>query len=161
MNTQEKINKVMSWIVEKDEDKRTLIAEEIKDILRASQPPQEELATRKPEFIEEILLEFGVPCILFGYDYLVYAITIASEDDVYIRKITKKLYPAVAEKFGTTASRAERGIRHAIEAGWDRCEMEVVLKYFKNSVRADRGKPTNSEFISRIAKLVRRECGNG
>lgn len=161
MNTQEKINKVMSWIVEKDEDKRSLIADEIKEILRISQPPQKELTAKKSEFIEEILLEFGVPCSLFGYDYLVYAITIASEDEVYIRKITKKLYPAVAEKFGTTTSRAERGIRHAIETGWDRCEMEVVSKYFKNSVRADRGNPTNSEFISRIAQIVRRESENG
>ena len=161
MNTQEKINKVMSWIVEKDEDKRTLIAEEIKDILRASQTPQKELATRKSEFIEDILLKLGVPCSLFGYNYLVYAITIASEDEIYIRKITKKLYPAVAEKFETTTSRAERGIRHAIETGWDRCEAEAVARYFKSSVSADRGKPTNSEFISRIAQLVRRECGNG
>ena len=34
--------------------------------------------------------------------------------------VTKRLYPEIAKKNGTTASRVERAIRHAIEVAWDR-----------------------------------------
>ena len=42
------------------------------------------------------------------------------EDMDVINAVTKVLYPEVARKFGTTASRVERAIRHAIEVAWDR-----------------------------------------
>ncbi len=38
----------------------------------------------------------------------------------YINAVTKRLYPEIAKKNGTTASRVERAIRHAIEVAWDR-----------------------------------------
>ena len=34
--------------------------------------------------------------------------------------ITKVLYPDIAKKYNTTASRVERAIRHAIEVAWSR-----------------------------------------
>ena len=37
----------------------------------------------------------------------------------YINAVTKRLYPEIAKKNGTTASRVERAIRHAIEVAWD------------------------------------------
>ena len=40
----------------------------------------------------------------------------------YINAVTKRLYPEIAKKDGTTASRVERAIRHAIEVAWDRGE---------------------------------------
>ena len=38
----------------------------------------------------------------------------------YINAVTKRLYPEIAKRNGTTASRVERAIRHAIEVAWDR-----------------------------------------
>ena len=65
--------------------------------------------------------------------------------------MTKVLYPAVAQKYGTTPSRVERAIRHAIEVAWDRGDLEILQKYFGYTVSNAKGKPTNSEFIAMIA----------
>lgn len=72
-----------------------------------------------------------------------------------INTITFGLYPQIAAKFDTTASRVERGIRHLIEVTWTRADMDIFCGYFGNTVSPDRGKPTNGEFIARIANVVR------
>ena len=68
-----------------------------------------------------------------------------------INNITFGLYPQIAAKFDTTASRVERGIRHLIEVTWTRADMDILCGYFGNTVSPDRGKPTNGEFIALIA----------
>ena len=69
----------------------------------------------------------------------------------YINAVTKRLNPEIAKKNGTTASRVERAIRHAIEVAWDRGDIETLQKYFGYTVNSAKGKPTNSEFIAMIA----------
>ena len=72
-----------------------------------------------------------------------------------INQITKSLYPQIAQKFGTTPSRVERAIRHAIEVAWGRGEVDLMQNIFGYTVSAAKGKPTNSEFIAMIAdKLI-------
>ena len=65
------------------------------------------------------------------------------------------LYPQIAAKFYTTASRVERAIRHAIEVAWDRGDVDVLNSYFGYTIHNLRGKPTNSEFIAMIADKIR------
>ena len=79
------------------------------------------------------------------------AIIMTVEDMDVINAVTKVLYPEVARKFGTTASRVERAIRHAIEVAWDRGDLDTLQKYFGFTVSNSKGKPTNSEFIAMIA----------
>ena len=69
--------------------------------------------------------------------------------------VTKELYPSIALKYDTTPSRVERAIRHAIEVAWNRGNLEVVHRLFGHTVHADRGKPTNSEFIAMVADRLR------
>ena len=107
-----------------------------------------------------IIHEIGVPAHIKGYQYLREAIIIAVEDMEVINAVTKILYPEVAKRFGTTASRVERAIRHAIEVAWDRGDLETLQKYFGYTVSNAKGKPTISEFIAMIAdrlQLQRRE----
>ena len=68
-----------------------------------------------------------------------------------IKQITKRLYPEVAKKFNSTASRVERAIRHAVETGWNRGNAELQERIFGFTIDAERGKPTNSEFIATVA----------
>jgi two-component system response regulator (stage 0 sporulation protein A) len=65
------------------------------------------------------------------------------------------LYPSVAKQYGTTSSRVERAIRHAIEVAWDRGDLDVLNSFFGYTVQNSRGKPTNSEFIAMIADNLR------
>ena len=98
-----------------------------------------------------IIHEIGVPAHIKGYQYLREAIIIAVEDMDVINAITKVLYPQVAKSFGTTPSRVERAIRHAIEVAWDRGDLDTLQKFFGYTVNSTKGKPTNSEFIALIA----------
>ena len=65
------------------------------------------------------------------------------------------LKAAIAKKNGTTASRVERAIRHAIEVAWDRGDVDTLNSYFGYTIHNLRGKPTNSEFIAMIADKMR------
>lgn len=101
--------------------------------------------------VTAIIHEIGVPAHIKGYQYLREAIVMAVEDMEVINAVTKILYPEVAKRFNTTASRVERAIRHAIEVAWDRGDLETLQKYFGYTVSNTKGKPTNSEFIAMIA----------
>ena len=101
--------------------------------------------------VTDVIHEIGVPAHIKGYQYLREAIILTINDMEMINAVTKVLYPEVAKKFGTTPSRVERAIRHAIEVAWDRGDIEVLQKYFGYTVSNIKGKPTNSEFIAMIA----------
>lgn len=107
------------------------------------------------EAVDQCLLDLGVPERLRGHRYLQVAIQEVVNDPELVFKITSRLYPKVAEKLGTTPSRAERGIRHAIGTSWVRCDLETQAKYFGNTVNPLAGKPTNGEFIAKVASIVR------
>ena len=115
--------------------------------------------------VTNIIHEIGVPAHIKGYQYLREAIIIAVNDMDVINAITKVLYPEVAKNFGTTPSRVERAIRHAIEVAWDRGDLDTLQKFFGYTVSNTKGKPTNSEFIALIAdrlqlQLKSAEVGN-
>ena len=107
--------------------------------------------------VTDIIHQIGVPAHIKGYQYLREAIIIAVGDMDVINAVTKILYPEVAKRFGTTASRVERAIRHAIEVAWDRGDLETLQKYFGYTVSNAKGKPTNSEFIAMIADKLQLE----
>lgn len=104
--------------------------------------------------VTEVIHEIGVPAHIKGYQYLREAIILTINDMDVINAVTKVLYPAVAKKFGTTPSRVERAIRHAIEVAWDRGDLETLQKFFGYTVSNIKGKPTNSEFIAMIADCL-------
>lgn len=107
--------------------------------------------------VTNIIHGVGVPAHIKGYQYLREAIMMVVNDIEVINQITKSLYPQIAQKFGTTPSRVERAIRHAIEVAWGRGEMDLMENIFGYTVSAAKGKPTNSEFIAMIADKLRLE----
>ncbi len=107
--------------------------------------------------VTRIIHEVGIPAHVKGYQYLREAILLVTDDMNYLGAVTKELYPAIAGKYDTTASRVERAIRHAIELAWDRGNFEKINRFFGYTVSSDRGKPTNSEFIAIIADKLRLE----
>ena len=100
-----------------------------------------------------------MPSHIKGFYYVRYAIQLVVEDFAITDLITKKLYTAIAEKFDTTYTRAERAIRHAIELAWDRGNVDEYEKLFGKSVNPNKGKPTNLEFIATIADQIRLKHG--
>lgn len=109
--------------------------------------------------VTNMIHDIGVPAHIKGYQYLRDAILMAVEDMDILNSITKQLYPSIAQKYKTTSSRVERAIRHAIEVAWGRGKMEMINDLFGYTVHAEKGKPTNSEFIALIADKIRLEYG--
>ena len=107
--------------------------------------------------VTNIIHEVGVPAHIKGYQYLREAIIMCVNDINAINQITKQLYPEIAEKYHTSPSRVERAIRHSIEVAWGRGNQNIVESIFGYTISANRGKPTNSEFIATIADKLRLE----
>lgn len=107
--------------------------------------------------VTSIIHDVGVPAHIKGYQYLRDAIMMSVNDMEMLGSITKILYPTIAKKNSTTASRVERAIRHAIEVAWSRGNMDTIDELFGYTIHADKGKPTNSEFIALISDKIRLE----
>lgn len=104
--------------------------------------------------VTNIIHEIGVPAHIKGYQYLRDAIAMSVEDQEMMSSVTKILYPAIAKRNQTTASRVERAIRHAIEVAWGRGKMETIDEVFGYTISTGKGKPTNSEFIALISDKI-------
>ncbi len=142
-----------------DEETRKEAREEITYLLqgRTTVPPAPDPET----LLRKILMELGAPDHLLGHDYVVQAVLLVIHDRIYINNITFGLYPQLAARFDTTASRVERAIRHLIEVTWTRGDMAVQSFYFGNTVSPEKGKPTNGEFIARLANIVKLRVKEG
>mgnify|MGYP000018329875 FL=1 len=103
------------------------------------------------EKITNIFITVGIPAHIKGYQFLREAIKLAIDNPEIINSITKQLYPAIAEKFETSASKVERAIRHAIEVAWNRGKIENINSIFGLRVYSSNEKPTNGEFIALVA----------
>ncbi len=105
--------------------------------------------------ITKIIHEVGVPAHIKGYIYLREAIAMVIDNIDLLSAVTKELYPSIAKKYNTTASRVERAIRHAIEVAWGRGKIDTINSLFGYTINNEKGKPTNSEFIAMIADKLR------
>ena len=122
---------------------------------RASQDKDIAISRRKPvtleEKISEIFISIGIPPHIKGYGYLREGIKMTIEKPYVINSVTKELYPSIAKKFSTTASKVERAIRHAIEVAWNRGRIDAINAIFGARIYLGVEKPTNSEFIALVA----------
>ena len=103
------------------------------------------------EKITNIFITVGIPAHIKGYQFLREAIKLSMTNPEIINSITKNLYPTIAEKFDTSASKVERAIRHAIEVAWNRGKIENINSVFGLTVYSNNEKPTNWEFIALVA----------
>ncbi|MCL1791514.1 MAG: sporulation transcription factor Spo0A [Peptococcaceae bacterium] len=122
------------------------------DSLPASSAPEKKLSDQEWSMrVTKIIQHMGVPAHVKGYQYLRDAILFVIEDRELIGKVTRALYPKIAELYNTSATRVERAIRHSIELAWDRGNMSYINRVFGYTISTERGKPTNSEFIALVA----------
>lgn len=106
-------------------------------------------------YVTKIMLNLGVPAHLKGYHYLREAIIMAQDDLEIVGSVTKLLYPTIAKMFETTDQKVERAIRNAIEVSWSRGNLETFEELFGYTVNIGKSRPTNSEYIARIADAIR------
>ena len=149
-----KVDLITKWILSNDVEEQYNIMAALSEIC------DEELTA--PAFnidreIEQLLFEIGVPSHLKGFKALMIAIRMKANDPENNIHMTKNLYPDIAKELGgnNTPARVERCIRHSIESAFDRVDSETIFNYFGSSIHPRKDKPTNSEFISRMAIEIR------
>lgn len=103
------------------------------------------------EQITNLFLTLGIPAHIKGYQYLREAVRMVLDNHDVINHITKELYPGIAKKFGTSSSKVERAMRHAIEVAWTRGRLDTVNQMYGYKVFAKDDKPTNGEFIALVS----------
>jgi len=130
-----------------------VLKKRVVDVLEQSDVSQNKQIASKEieEKIANIFITVGIPAHIKGYQFLREAIKLSMGNPEIINSITKKLYPSIAEKFETSASKVERAIRHAIEVAWNRGKIENINSVFGLTVYSNNEKPTNGEFIALVA----------
>jgi len=104
--------------------------------------------------ISNIFLSIGIPPNILGFQYLREGVKMAVAEPLIINSITKRLYPEIAEKYNTSASKVERAIRHAIEVAWNKGRANEINGIFGAKIFNANERPTNSEFIALLAEKL-------
>ncbi len=99
--------------------------------------------------ISDRLERLGVKKSLLGHKYLIAAIALQSV--TYCAPEPHKLYSKVAAYYDTTPGAVEKAIRYAVETAWTRGDIDYQHAMFGMSIDEERGKPTNAEFVARLA----------
>lgn len=99
--------------------------------------------------ISDKLDRLGVKRELAGHKYLIAAIAIHTA--IHDFPEPKVLYQNIADYYGTTPAAVEKDIRYAIESAWVLGDIEYQHTIFGMSIDEEKGKPTNAEFIARLA----------
>jgi two-component system response regulator (stage 0 sporulation protein A) len=148
----ERINDVLAYTKKEDGQvgSQTVFERPVK-VYEANAPVKTGRNRAVEEKITNIFITVGIPAHIKGYQFLREAIKMAIEQPEIINSITKKLYPSIADKFETSASKVERAIRHAIEVAWNRGKIENINALFGIKVYSNNEKPTNGEFIALVA----------
>ena len=128
-----------------------VLEERLIDLDSQSEVIEEKSDKQLDEKISNIFISIGIPAHIKGYQFLREAVKLAVEEPEIIGSITKKLYPTIAEKFETSSSKVERGMRHAIEVAWNRGKIENINSLFGLKIYSSNEKPTNGELIALIA----------
>ena len=125
----------------------------------AAAPSSRESQNRRVQTLDErlgsLFLTLGIPAHIKGYQYLRTGVKMAVENPAVVNRITKELYPGIAARFDTTASKVERAIRHAIEVAWNRGRVDTLNRVLGCRVCTPEDKPTNGEFIAMLADKLR------
>lgn len=161
----EKLYKILGQLISCDKEFQIMITvpsgkDKTQEKTKVEEIKKEEETRDLEQDVTDMIHEIGVPAHIKGYQYLREAIMMSVEDTTMLSSITKILYPTIAKRFGTTPSRVERAIRHAIEVAWSRGRMETLDALFGYTINTGKGKPTNSEFIALIADRIRLKYRN-
>lgn len=102
---------------------------------------------------KEFIQYLGIPGRYYGQRYLIRCVELVLEDENRLLKVTKLLYPAVADEFGATSAQVQKDIRTVISVFWDgpgRKRLEELIGYELA------WKPAPNEMIDLLATCIQR-----
>ena len=108
------------------------------------------------KYIGDTLKKIGMRPNLLGFNYLLDLIMLLVRNGnayPYYNNMGK-IYQQLADKYGNRPNCIERNIRNSMETAWICGDLEYINALFGFSIRSDKGKPTNSEFIGFICDYI-------
>ena len=107
----------------------------------------------------QLLQRMGLSPVRKSYRYLCKAICLWVEEGEEHAGVTKWIYPCVGKHLGATGSAVERCIRQTIQRLWSRPLTPAQTSFFPDDVLMGRDCPTNAQFISTLARVIRESWG--
>ena len=103
--------------------------------------------------IGELLNHLGITATYKGFLHTCYAVSLAMESPEYLALVTKRLYPEVAQHFGTSWTCVERNIRTVAQIAWEsnRPALEEMAQYPLLS------RPSSSRFLAMLVARLQRD----
>lgn len=137
------------------EVERTAAMEDIRRLLDSSVSPVI-VATADPEsIIRQILFDLGAPDNLVGYPIAIEAVMIVLDEPRFMKRRICDLYEELGTCFDMTPGFVEKSLRYLIDRTWMLGNIDKQEEYFGYTVDFNKGKPTNSQFIARMANITR------
>lgn len=127
------------------------VADRVRELALLRQPaPEPALSCADP--VRNALIQLAFSTKVDGFSYLTEAIPLYLQDPD--QNITKELYTAVGSRFHKSGEQVERSIRSAIHSAWERRDERLWRGYFPCDPGGVVPRPSNGEFISRMAILL-------
>ena len=111
---------------------------------------------RRLMLAQSLLARLGMPSTLAGQQAILSAAAWLSALPQPTPPFKHWLYPLLAASQGISSGAAERRIRSAIESTWLNGSIQAQSELFGFTVSAERGKPTNAEFLFLLSEHIRR-----
>lgn len=120
------------------------------ETLPADEADSRKLVLRKQ--IEAVLEENGFPSKKRGTNQCVEALLFMVLSGKKVISLSKDVYPHVARVCGTGEKSVEKNIRCVIREVWSQDDMATLRRMYPYSRFGIRKRPTNAEFLTRMAK---------
>lgn len=111
----------------------------------------------QPRDCAQMLSELGIPTRFAGYHYLLYGIELIRQKPDYLERITTRLYPHIAERFGKRPENIERGIRYAVDMAFSRNSRFALAGSLDVDESQLTCRPSNRAFLTLLANAKRSE----
>ena len=145
-----RLDSLCDYVMYKPGDMSALV-DRLEDMLRVRQNSRVLWDSADP--LQAILLELMSHPGRHGYMYLPTAVRLFAADPM--QPLTKELYPAVAQQFGTNGKCVEKTIRDAIEQAWKERDNDVWRRYHFPTDRCGQVcKPSNKTFLAVIVNIA-------
>lgn len=146
-----RLDNLCDYVMYKPGDMSALV-DRLEDMLRVRQNSRVLWDSADP--LQAILLELMSHPGRHGYLYLPYAIRLFAADPT--QSLTKELYVAVGQQFGTNGKCVEKAIRDTIEQAWKERDNDLWRRYrFPTDRSGQVCKPSNKTFLAVVASHLR------
>lgn len=105
-----------------------------------------------------LLRALDMPRRLGAWAFLPRMAAVCAAHPAVMLDLQHRLYPWCGEACGLKSACVERRLRLAVESTWNKGSLDALERFFGQSVDPERGKPTNKEFLARLAERLTQDA---